>query len=176
MASRSLIHFASWLVLALFASATPARAGLSLEYETKAAYLFKFISYIDLPEQSAGTITIGVVGENPFGSALAPLNGRKVNGRTVLVKEVASVAEWKSCQIVFISPSEKQRYAQIIETLKGSRVLTVSEIDGFAERGGIINFVAERNKVRFEINHAAARSKGLTISAELLKLARIVGS
>jgi hypothetical protein len=175
MASRSLARFATWLALA-FVAATSAWAGLSLEYETKAAYLFKFISYIDWPDQSAGTITIGVVGENPFGSALAPLNGRKVNGRTVAVKEVNSAAEWRNCQIVFISPSEKQRFGQIIESLKGSRTLTVSEIDGFAERGGIINFIAERNKVRFEINNAAARSKGLTISAELLKLARIVGS
>jgi YfiR/HmsC-like len=175
MASKSLTQFATWLVLALFA-ATRAQAGLSLEYETKAAYLFKFISYVDWPDQSAGTITIGVVGDNPFGEALAPLNGRKVNGRTVVVREVASAAEWRNCQIVFISPSEKQRCGQIIESLKGSRTLTVSEIDGFAERGGIINFIAERNKVRFEINNAAARSKGLTISAELLKLAKIVGS
>ena len=175
MASKSLAQFATWLVLALFA-ATSAQAGLSLEYEMKAAYLFKFINYVDWPDLSGGTITIGVVGDNPFGDALAPLNGRKVNGRTVVVREVSSPAEWRNCQIVFISPSEKQRYGQIIESLKGTRTLTVSEIDGFAERGGIINFVAERNKVRFEINNAAARSKGLTISAELLKLAKIVGS
>ena len=175
MASKSLAQFATWLVLALFA-ATHAQAGLSLEYETKAAYLFKFINYVDWPDQSGSTITIGVVGENPFGDALAPLNGRKVNGRTVVVREVASAAEWRNCQIVFVCPSEKQRYGQIIESLKGTRTLTVSEIDGFAERGGIINFIAERNKVRFEINNAAARSKGLTISAELLKLAKIVGS
>src|SRR5215213_6319633 len=135
MASKSVAQFAMWLVLAFLALATPAQAALSLEYETKAAYLFKFLNYIDLADASAGTITIGVVGENPFGSALAPLNGRKVNGRTVVVREVASPAEWRNCQIVFISPSEKQRCGQIIESLKGSRTLTVSEIDGFAERG-----------------------------------------
>jgi hypothetical protein len=80
----------------------------------------------------------------------------------------------KNCQIVFISPSEKQRFGQILESLKDSKTLTVSEIEGFAEQGGIINFVSERNKVRFEINPEAARSKGLTISSELLKLARVV--
>lgn len=164
------------LVLAVASSAVPARAAMSREYEIKAAYLYNFINYIDWPDDSAGTITIGVVGENPFGPALAPLNGRKVKGRTVAVREVSSAAEMRNCQIVFISPSEKQRFGSILDGLKNSRILTVSEIDGFAERGGVINFISERNKVRFEINQEAARSKGLTISSELLKLAKLVGS
>ena len=176
MASKFPAQSATWLALALVASTMPAQAGVSLEYEIKAAYLYNFLNYIDWPDQSGGTIVIGVVGENPFGPALAPLNGRKVKGRTVAVREVSSAAEMRSCQIIFISPSEKQRFGAILDGLKNSRILTVSEIDGFAERGGIINFISERNKVRFEINVEAARGKGLTISSELLKLARLVGS
>jgi hypothetical protein len=168
------------LLLLLLAFTTTARAAASREYEIKAAYLYNFINYIDWPEQSlpaaGGTITIGVVGDNPFGPALLPLNGKKIKGRTLAVKEVSSAADLRNCHIVFICPSEKQRLGQILESLKNSRILTVSEIDGFAERGGIINFISERNKVRFEINPDAARSKGLTISSELLKLARLVKS
>ncbi len=156
---------------------TPARAN-TREYEIKAAYLYNFINYIDWVDQSlvpaGGTITIGVFGENPFGPALAPLNGKQVRGRTLAVKEVASAADLKSCQIVFIGPSEKLRYEAILVSLRDAKVLTVSEIEGFAEHGGIINFISERNKVRFEINPDAARSQGLTISSELLKLARLV--
>ena len=174
---RSLSWLATWIAVLLLA-ASP--AAMAREYEIKAAYLYNFINYIDWPDQSlppvGGTITIGVLGENPFGPALAPLNGRKAKGRTLAVREVSSPADCRNCQIVFISSSEKQRFGQIIESLRNSRILTVSEIDGFAERGGIINFVSEHNKVRFEINPDAARSKGLTISSELLKLARIVKS
>ena len=180
--NRQLLSF--WMaarIAVLFlvaAAATGVHASTPREYEIKAAYLLKFINYIDWADQSlpplGGTITIGVVGENPFGPALAEVNGEKVKGRTLAVRAVSSTAEIRSCQIIFISPSEKLRFGQILESLKDTRILTVSEIDGFAEHGGVINFISERNKVRFEINPEAARSKGLTISSELLKLARVV--
>jgi hypothetical protein len=164
------------LVLLLTAAASPASA-ISREYEIKAAYLYNFINYIDWPGSSAGgTITIGVLGDNPFGPALAALNGKSAKGRRIAVREVSQAAELKGCQIAFISSSEKQRTSQILDTLTDTRVLTVGETDGFAERGGMINFISEHNKVRFEINVDAARRRGLTISSELLKLARLVKS
>ena len=123
---------------------------------------------------AGGTITIGVVGENPFGGALDPLNGKLVKGRKLAVKQVAEAKDLEQCQIVFIGPSEKQRLPEWLDKLKDSKTLTVSEIDGFAQRGGVINFISERNKVRFEINPEAARRFGLTISSELLKLAKLV--
>ncbi len=186
MDSKSLQHVSnvrSTLAAALLFLATAGAAfagGMSREYEIKAAYLYNFINYIQWSEQglpaSVQTITIGVVGESPFGPALVPLNGKQIKGRTITVKAVSKPEDLQKCQIVFISPSEKQRFPEILESLKDSKILTVSEIDGFAERGGIINFISERNKVRFEINPEAARSKGLTISSELLKLAKLVKS
>lgn len=147
----------------------------SREYEIKAAYLFNFIKYVDWP--SAGdTITIGVLGSNPFGTALTPLNGKVVKGRRLLIKELASVRDGQNCQIIFISSSEKSRLPEIFENLKSARVLTVGETQGFANGGGIINFVEENNKVRFEINADSARRTGLSISSELLKLAKLVKS
>jgi hypothetical protein len=174
--------FLSFAIVSLLASPTPLRAqsALQREYEIKAAYLYNFITYIDWPADAlppvGSTLTIGVVGENPFGSALNPLNGKKVKGRTLAVKQISSVKDLEQCQMVFICPSEKARLAEILSQLKDSRVLTVSEMDGFAEQGGIINFISERNRVRFEINPEAARRLGMTISSELLKLAKLVKS
>jgi len=173
----------AWLVVGVWLMPAPqlhAQGALQREYEIKAAYLYNFINYINWPEQAlppaGGTITIGVIGENPFGSALAPLAGKRIKGRILAVKECASLADAATCQIVFISPSERPKLEEILKGLKDAKVLSVSEIDGFAERGGMINFVSERNKVRFEINPEAARRTGLTISSELLKLARVVKS
>lgn len=177
---------ARWLLGAIIgaylalAPRLPAEGALQREYEIKAAYLYNFINYINWPEQAlppaGGTITIGVIGQNPFGAALAPLAGKRIKGRTIAVKECASLSDAAGCQIVFISPSEKPRLEDILQGLKEAKVLSVSEIDGFAERGGMINFISERNKIRFEINSEAARRTGLTISSELLKLARVVKS
>ena len=79
-----------------------------------------------------------------------------------------------SCHILFISALEKERVASILKFLKSSCILTISDIEGFAQSGGIINFVIEENKVRFEINIDAANRAGIKISSKVLKLAKII--
>jgi hypothetical protein len=152
-----------------------AQSASQREYEIKAAYLYNFIKYVDWPSYG-DTITIGVLGGNPFGAALAPLNGKVVKGRRLVVRQLDSVRDAQKCQIIFVSSSEKQRLQEIFESLRSARVLTVGETQGFADGGGMINFIEENNKVRFEINAEAARRTGLNISSELLKLAKLVKS
>jgi hypothetical protein len=162
------------------ASNVSAQSAVAREYEIKAAYLYNFIKYIDWPAQGlptgSDTITIGVIGGNPFGPALATLDGKMVKGRKLVIKEAVRLEDLPSCQIVFVSPSEAQRMQEILNASNEAKVLTVSEVEGFAARGGIINFIEERNKVRFEINAEAAKRKGFVISSELLKLAKVVKS
>jgi hypothetical protein len=166
------------------ASAWPAelraQSAILREYEIKAAYLYNFIRYIDWPADTlppaGGRITIGIVGDNPFGTAIDPLNGKQIKGCTLVVKQIVEAKDLEQCQIVFICASEKLRLQEIFGELKESKALTVSEIDGFASKGGIINFIYERNKVRFEINPDTAKRAGLNVSSELLKLARLVKS
>jgi YfiR/HmsC-like len=147
----------------------------SREYEIKAAYLYNFIKYVDWPSYG-DTITIGILGDNPFGPAAASLNGKVIKGRRLVVRELASVRDGQNCQVVFVSASERSRLGEILDNLKSARVLTVGETQGFASDGGMINFIEQNNKVRFEINPAPARRTGITISSELLKLAKLVKS
>lgn len=157
-----------------------AQSAQQREYDIKAAYLYRFLNYIDWPADTlpgaGGTITIGIVGEDPFGPSIDWLKGKQIKGRTLAVRLVATPKDFEQCQIIFISASEKARLPEILAQLKDARVLTVSEVDGFAAQGGIINFFSERNKVRFEINLEVARRTGLLISSELLKLAKLVKS
>ena len=104
----------------------------SREYEIKAAYLYNFIKYVDWPT-SKDTITIGVLGNNPFGAALIPLNGKVVKGRRVVIKELGSVRDTQNCQMIFVSSSERQRLPEIFENSKSAHVLTVGETQGFAK-------------------------------------------
>ncbi len=157
-----------------------AQSAMQHEYEIKAAYIYHFINYIDWPANAlpppGGTLTIGIVGENPFSAAFDPLNGKQVKGRTLAVKQITAVQDANSCQIIFIFASETSRLKEILDQFKELHVVTVGEIDGFAAHGGIINFISESNKVRFEINPDAAKRLGLSISSELLKLAKLVKS
>jgi hypothetical protein len=76
--------------------------------------------------------------------------------------------------VLYIAESHIDRAEGIIEALRSKPVLLVADADEFARRGGMINFVLERNKVGFEINAAVIKRAGLSANAQLLKLARTV--
>lgn len=157
-----------------------AQGSASREYAIKAACLFNFLRFVDWPAQalpdSSPTLTIGVLGKNPFGPALDTLNGKSVKGKTLVVRQVSGIREIQSCQVLFISASERDHLRQILEAVQGQSILTIGDVDGFTRNGGIINFTTDENKVRFEINPGAAERARLAVSSQLLKLAKIVKS
>ena len=117
-------------------------------------------------------MVIGVLGENPFHDDLArTIQNKTVDDHPLVVKEFSSLTEATNCHILFISSSEKPRLQKIITSLKGTSVLTVGEMDKFTENGGMINFVLQGTKIRFQINNDAATGAGLKISSKLLALA-----
>ena len=146
------------------------------EYQLKAAFLYNFAKFIDWPPvTSAGDqapFIVGILGDSPFGSDLEQtVAGKKINDRTISVLPFRSAAEAVNCQILFICNSEKKHFSEIIQSLRGHAVLTVSETDGFIQTGGMVNFVLEDGKIRFQINDEAAKAAQLKISSKLLNLA-----
>lgn len=155
-----------------------AGTGTTREYTVKGAFIYNFALFVDWPpsafESDSAPFVIGVLGKNPFGAALAKVEGQSIKNRKVVVRTLTSVEDAGACQLVFISASERGRLHQILAALRKNHVLTVSDIDGFAGAGGMINFVTMEDKVRFEINLKEARNAKLRISSQLLKLARDV--
>ena len=146
------------------------------EQQIKAAFIFNFAKFVEWPSSvfsNASTpLVIGVLGENPFGTVLEQtVRNKAINDRTLEVKEFHHQAEVTNCHILFISTSEKKRLPEILTALRREGVLTVSEMDGFIEAGGMINFVKESNKIRFQINEPAAKKSKLKVSSKLLSLA-----
>lgn len=75
---------------------------------------------------------------------------------------------------MFVSISEENRLKAVLGELEGAKVLTVSDIRDFSQRGGMIQFVVADGKVRFEVNVKNATDAGLTFSADLLEVALAV--
>ena len=151
----------------------------SLEYRVKAAFIFNFAKFVEWPAAAyagnRGELTIGILGDDPFGRILdLTVEGKTVGGRRVRIRRCDSVDDVKGCQILFISLSEDEHLPQITEKLKGMPVLTVSELDSFTQKDGIVKFFMEDNKVRFEINIDQATRSGLKISSQLLYLAHVI--
>jgi len=170
---------AAWLFCAPVTSVR-ADPGAVNEYAIKAAFVFNFIQFVEWPPSTfpdpGAVLTIGVLGIDPFGPLLdQTVKGESAKGRGLVVRRFRDVVDVKSCHVLFISKSEKDQIPLILKRLEGLPILTISELDGFADRGGVVNFYTEKNRVRFEINHESARRKGLKITSQLLCLGRIVG-
>ena len=156
------------------AAAAPAR-----EYEIKAAFLYNFTKFVDWPARTFASadapIVIGVLGDSPCVPALERLiKDRKVNGRTIVVRRIASAAEAKVTQLLFVGSAQEAQFAGLEPAIESLPVLTVGESPGFETLGGAIDFVPQGDKIRFEINIDAAEHAGLKISAQLQKLATVV--
>ena len=168
-----------WLANGWAVAADPGN-GVS-EYQLKAAYLYNFTKFTDWPA-SAFTATnapliIGIVGDNPFGKTLEDLvRGETRRGHPLVVKYLRRDDDLRGCHELFIVRCDAERMAGLLQKIKGSPMLTVSDVRGFAEQGGMINFVLVKEKVKMEINPAVAEAAGLKISSQLLALARIVKS
>jgi hypothetical protein len=147
-------------------------------YDVKAAYLYNFGHFVAWPADFAAknnSFTVCVLGQDPFGGVLdATLAGETIAAKKVAAKRISTPQESGDCQILFLSSTEGARLNKIMEALNNQPVLTVSDMPQFSRRGGMIQFVFEGNKVRFEVNLAAVQHSGLTLSSELLKVATVV--
>jgi len=149
------------------------------DYDVKAAYLYNFGHFVEWPANVASaqndSFTVCVLGQDPFGPVLdATLAGETIAGKRVAAKRISTPQESGNCQILFLSSAEEARLNKIIEALNKQAVLTVSDMPQFSQRGGMIQFVLEGKRVRFEVNLAAVQHAGLTLSSELLKVATTV--
>lgn len=146
------------------------------EYEVQAAYLSNFGRFVEWPMKPAVSdkdpFYVCVLGQDPFGPLLdAALKGETIGGAPLAAKKVASVAEAAGCRIAYVNPAKDTPLRGVLLALASSNVLTVGETADFTQQGGMIQFVLDGNRVRFEINLAAAQRARLNLSAQLLKVA-----
>lgn len=145
---------------------------VDVEYRVKAVYLFNFLKFIEWPPGTTGSpLVIGVLGHDPFREALdSVVRGRTVKGRPVEIRRYSKRAQVKGCNILFIGHGDFERFGVPMQP----GLLTVGESRGFLRSGGIIDFYLEDHRVHFEIEPSVARSAGLHLSSQLLKLGKML--
>ena len=154
---------------------------VALEYEIKATFMCKFAKFVTWPPEVFSTpgspIRIGILGQDPFGLVIDKIANRMVvKNRKFVVERCTGESDFGDYHMLFVSRSEENQLKNILSKLSQFPILTISEMDGFYEHGGIINFIITGSRVRFEINADAAKSSGLEISTGLLRIAKIVQS
>ena len=166
-------------VLLLVGRPAAAQAVRAAASQVEAVFLFNFAQFADWPPESfpdsQAPLIIGILGDDPFGPFLEEtVRGETVRGRPVEIRRYRGIEEIKTCHILFVSRVEMDRLADMLAALKDRPVLAVSDGDDFAQRGGMIQFVIERSRIRLRINLEAAQAAKLTISSKLLRSAELV--
>lgn len=169
---------------ASFAYGRTASGKQASEYEIKAVYLYNFLLFTEWPKaedvknddnkKPSETISIGILGDNPFGGAFDEVKGKTVEGKgkKLIIKHFGRYKANKDitdCEVVFVSSSEKKNVKHILKRLSGKPILTVADMGGFVESGGMVNFVKAGKKIRWEVNSAPVKLAGLKLSSQLLR-------
>lgn len=152
-------------------------ADTSREYHLKAAFLRYVAKFVTWPESNMPKdfINICLYGEIPSMKGLNSINGREVEGRSLLVRPIKSLDDAKQeCQILFVTDSEKPNLDSIISTMKAQPVLSFGDMEGFAEMGGAMNFYIVNNRMAIMINQETVAESNLSIHPRMLKLVTVV--
>ena len=166
----------------------------NIEYQIKVAFLYNFLKFVEFSEEKSvdpnEPVIISIIGEDVFNDTINYLENKTIKGRKIIVNKYKGIEELQNndqtktsklhpetdairkTHLLFICPSEKKHVKEILKLIKGYGVLTVADNKGFLEAGGIINFLTENERVRFEVNLVAAKQAEINIRSKLLRLAK----
>ncbi len=166
-----------WLLVFLMAPC-PVPAESVEEYTAKAALAFHFARYTDWPEVPGAAmpeaLRVCVVGEKTLVEAFQRIGGRRVGDRHIQVEALRRGDEPGNCQLIYIDSRDRRSISPLLASVRDLPILTIGEIPGFTDYGGIINLYRSGDKLRFEVSLKAAKRANLAISSRLLRLARVL--
>lgn len=165
------------ILAAAFSSGAPANAQDNVrlaEQDIKAGLLYNFLRYTEWPARSPEARVVCVYGRDPFGGRLTPMSGRTVNGQAIRIRFVDAQGQMDGCSMLFVNAEERAAWPSLRSQLARRNVLTVSDYEGFARSGGMIEFTRANNRVGVRVNLGAAQAANLVVQDRLLRLASLV--
>lgn len=168
------LRHALWAVLMLLAGRCEAGEPV-LESDLKAAFVYNFTVFTEWPQEvlaDGAPISLCASPAGAMLAALGPLHDKVVNGHRIALR--SSIAPLRSCHVLVLDKSDRERWAQLKRELAGATVLTVSDDRVISADGAVIGLTVQELRIGFDVNLAAARSARLKLSSKLLRLARSV--
>lgn len=141
--------------------------------QLKAAFLLNFAKFTQWPDPAAESISVcfATVAE-PVGAALAKLGETRIREGSLVVRRGVRLRDMTGCRIVFLGAADEHLRRELLDRLRQQPTLTLSDLAGFAEEGGMIELFLDEGRLRFIINLSAIKQADLEVSARLLGLAR----
>jgi hypothetical protein len=168
----TLLHALSCLSLAIFAEEQQGEENL-----LKAVFIYNFAKFTRWPDdvwvKRGPSLQICSIGHDKLANALERLNGRILRQHPVKIEQRENTAQLDSCHVLYLAKTLTHEATDITHSLRSKPILTISEISGFVESGGMIELYRSDGRIRFKINLHITREAGLDLSSRLLKLAII---
>ncbi len=175
-------HFcalAAFFAAALWTDVSAQQQNVRLvEQDIKAGLLYNFLRYTQWPDgaRAGAPLVVCVYGGDPLSGRLAPMTGRTVNQRPIELRFVGAEAEINGCSMLYVNAEERSVWPRLRTYVATRHVLTVSDYDGFARAGGMIEFTRANNRIGVRVNVGAAQDADLIVQDRLLRLASVVRS
>jgi len=147
------------------------------EHEIESAMLYNFTKFVEWPDGALGEggapVVVGAWNDGLVPALEAALRNKMIQGHPIVVRRLNSSADAKGCTVLLVGAADRKEIARIVQYVGRSPILTVGERVQFSRLGGVIAFIREGNRIRFEINVDAAERAGLHVSSKLLRLAAV---
>lgn len=169
----------AFVLFASFVSAV-AEAQTTAVADLKAAFLFNFAKFAVWPADAVpvgAPLTFCIIGDWFVAQSLeTAVQGKALDGHSLVVTRVKSDAVLRSCQILYAGRVDKRRALELLDAVDGVAVLTVSDLETFTQIGGTAAFFGDQNRMRFTVNMDSVRRSRVQLSAQMLRLATLVTS
>jgi hypothetical protein len=164
-----------WLAYCIAFGASVTWADNTNEYQVKAAFLYNLARMVEWPNESdSAPLVMCFMGEDVFGNTTDGISNKTIRNRPLTFRKNVALRDVEICHILYIGPSERSNTAGITRALGNRAILTVSDMNDFTDRGGMVTLTRDNERINIEVNLKKAEKTGLKISSRLLTLAKIV--
>ncbi len=171
MLNKKYIFFLSFGIIYFFGIISQNNLFAQTDISYKSVFLSRFLQNIHFPTGAIknNEIVIGVAGdENTLKNVNVALGGQSIKGYRIVVKPVVEAKDVKTINLIYINNSSKVYLSSIFQELQNRAVITVTEKDGFLQKGSDLNFLKPEDRWTYEINENQLSTKGFTYEKEIV--------
>lgn len=140
-------------------------------YQLKAALLYNFTKFTKWPNGSINKSMAVCYFSELYKPGMERLSGKKISQLKISIKQIKNINDVDQCNLLFIDKSQREILNRLFIKVKGKPILTVSDISGFYDEGGMIEITVRDNRLRFLIDLEAVGGSDIVLSSQMLKLA-----
>jgi hypothetical protein len=168
---RSLKLFITIWISCFLCSSTVFGAQSADIYSLKAALVYNFAKFTKWPNNTINENLSVCYFNDLYKSSMERLSGKKVSKYFISINKIENIVDVDQCHLIYIDRSMRDVLNRLFLKVKGKSILTVSDISGFYDEGGMIEVTVKENKIRFLINLNPVNESKIVLSSQLLKLA-----